>query len=173
MRTAGDPAAMASTLHRALAGVDSRFAIVAVVEARERVAASIVAERLIAKLSMVFGLLALAVAGVGVYGVIAYVTSQRTAEIGIRMALGADRREIRRLVLRDTLVLVGIGVLIGIPAALAAGRLVASQLYEVAPADPLAVSLALVTLAAVALCAGYVPAVRATRIDPLVALRVD
>lgn len=173
VRTAGAPAAVAATLHRELAGVDSRLAIVAMVELRTQVDASIVAERLIAKLSATFGLLALALAAVGLYGVIAYVTTQRTAEIGIRMALGADRGDVRRLVLRDTLTLVVVGVVIGIPAALAGARLLASQLYEVGPNDPLAVSLSLVTLSVAALVAGYLPARRASRVDPLIALRAE
>jgi predicted permease len=173
VRTAGAPATVAAVLHRELAGVDSRVAIVAMVELRTQVDASIVAERLIAKLSAVFGLLALALAAVGLYGVIAYVTTQRTGEIGIRMALGADRGDVRRLVLRDTLTLVVVGVAIGMPAAFGAARLLGSQLYQVGPADPLAVSLSLAALSAAALFAGYLPARRASRVDPLIALRAE
>ena len=173
VRTAEGPAAVAATIYRELAAVDSRLPIVAMMEARDRLDASIVAERLIAKLSATFGLLALALAGVGLYGLIAYVTTQRTGEIGIRMALGADRGDVRRLVLRDTLTLVLAGVLIGIPAALAGARLLASQLYEVGPNDPLAVSVGLVTLLGAAVLAGYLPARRAARVDPVVALRAE
>jgi ABC-type antimicrobial peptide transport system permease subunit len=173
IRTTGDPAAAATTLYRELAAVDRRLPIVAMIEARSQVDASIVVERLIARLSVTFGLLALALAGVGLYGLIAYVTTQRTGEIGIRMALGADRRDVRRLVLRDTFRLVVIGVVIGIPAALAGARLLASQLYEVGPNDPLALSLGLVTLSAAALLAGYLPACRAARVDPVIALRAE
>jgi ABC-type antimicrobial peptide transport system permease subunit len=118
-------------------------------------------------------LLALALAAVGLYGLVAYVTTQRTGEIGIRMALGASRRDVRRLVLRDTVRLVVIGMAIGIPLALAAAQLLASQLYEVTPSDPLAVSLGIVALSAAALLAGYLPARRAARVDPLVALRCE
>ena len=149
------------------------LAIVAMTELRDQVDASLVAERLIAKLSVTFGLLALALAAVGLYGVVAYVTAQRTGEIGIRMALGADRRDVRWLVLRDTLKLVGIGLLIGIPVALAGARLLESQLYEVGPSDPLAVSIGIGTLSLTALLAGYVPARRAARVDPLIALRCE
>jgi predicted permease len=173
VRTTGDSAAVAATLHRELARVDRRLGIVGVVRARDQVNASILPERLIAKLSAAFGLLALALAGIGLYGVMAYLTTQRTGEIGIRMALGAGRRDVERLVMRDTLTLVVIGVLIGIPAALAGARLLASQLYEVGPNDPVAVSLALVTLVVSALTAGYLPARRAARVDPSVALRAE
>ena len=106
-------------------------------------------------MSMVFGLLALALAAVGLYGVVAYVTAQRTG-IGIRMALGAGRTEVQRLVLRDTIKLVLVGVAIGLPAALVGARLLSNQLYEVGPSDPLAIALALTTLSLTALTAGYV-----------------
>ena len=173
VRTDGDPAAVAATLHRELAAVDGRLAIVGMIELRDQVEGSLLAERLIAKLSTAFGLLALVLAAVGLYGVVAYVTTQRTGEIGIRMALGADRGSVRWLVLRDTLMLVVIGVVIGIPVALAGARLLAAQLYEVGPNDPLAVSTGVLTLSVAALVAGYVPARRAARVDPLIALRCE
>jgi predicted permease len=173
VRTAVDPSALAATLHRELAAVDRRLAIVAMIEARDQVDASIVGERLIARLSAAFGLLALALAGVGLYGLVAYVTTQRTGEIGIRMALGADRRDVRRLVLRDTLRLMAAGVVIGIPAALAGARVLANQLYEVGPGDPLALAASLLTLSAAGLLAGYLPARRAARVDPVLALRAE
>jgi ABC-type antimicrobial peptide transport system permease subunit len=140
---------------------------------REQVDASIVPERLVARLSLVFGLLALALAAVGLYGVVSYVTAQRTGEIGIRMALGAGRAEVRRLVLRDTLKLVAIGVIIGLPASVAAARVLSSQLYEVGPNDPVTIALSLTTLSLTALIAGYMPARRAARVDPLAALRAE
>src|SRR5687767_2587370 len=131
VRTSGDPSAVAGTVHRALAAVDRRLAIVGMIGARDRIDASIVGERLIATLSATFGLLALALAAVGLYGVVTYVTAQRTGEIGIRMALGAERRTIRRLVLRDTFNLVAAGILNGMPVALAGSRVLGSQLYAI------------------------------------------
>jgi predicted permease len=173
VRTVGDPAAVATTIYRELAGVDRRLAIVGMIQARDRVDASIVAETMIAKLSAAFGLLALALAGVGLYGLIAYMTTQRTGEIGIRMALGAERRDVRRLVLRDTARLVALGAAIGIPAALSGAPLLSSQLYQVGPSDPAALSLSIAALSFVALVAGYLPARRATKIDPANALRAE
>ena len=173
VRTVGDPAWIADALHRELASFDSRMAVVAMTDARTHVDASIVGERLAAMLTSVFGLLALALAAVGLYGLVAYVTSQRTAEIGIRMALGASRMQVRALVLRDTLTLLAIGAGLGIPVALAVARLIARQLYDVGPADPLALALSLTTFTGAALLAGYVPARRASRVDPVRALRTE
>jgi ABC-type antimicrobial peptide transport system permease subunit len=128
---------------------------------------------MIAKLSAAFGLLALSLAGVGLYGLIAYMTTERTGEIGIRMALGAERRDVRRLVLRDTVRLVVVGAAIGTPAALAGAHLLSSQLYQVGPSDPAALLASVGALSVVALVAGYLPARRATGVDPAKALRAE
>jgi predicted permease len=173
VRTAAAPAAVAGTLYRELSGAEPGLAIAAVAELRDRVDDSIVAERLLAKLSAVFGLATLGLAGVGLYGVVAYATAQRAGEIGIRMALGAGRRDVRRLVRGDTLRLVAIAALIGLPVAMATARLLGSQLYEVKPHDPLVIAVALATLGAAAALAGYLPAWRASRVDPVVALRAE
>ena len=130
-------------------------------------------ERLIVQLVSFFGLLALVLACIGLYGVMANTVMRRTNEIGIRMALGAERPRILWMVLRETLVLVSIGIAIGIPAAIGAARLIASQLFGLTAADPLTVSAAAVVLIAVAALAGYLPARRASRVDPIVALRYE
>ena len=119
------------------------------------------------------GILGLALAVIGVYGVVSYGAAQRTREIGIRMALGADRRNILGLVLRSALVQLGIGLAIGIPVALASGLVLASQLYGVKSYDPSILTLAAVILTACALLAASVPARHATKVDPLIALRYE
>ncbi len=149
------------------------MAIVRDMTLRGQVDWSLAAEQMIANLSAIFGLLALLLAAVGLYGVVAYLTAQRTAEIGIRMALGADRGDVRRLVLGDTIRLAAVGVAIGLPAALGGARLLAGQLYEIGPNDPPSLAIGIITLTITALVAGYLPARRAVRVDPTIALRSE
>jgi ABC-type antimicrobial peptide transport system permease subunit len=138
-----------------------------------QVSASLREERLLAMLSSGFGLLALLLSCLGLYGILSYTVAQRTKEIGVRMALGAARRDVLWLVLSDALQLVLLGAALGVPAALAAARLVASQLFGISAADPVAIGLATLALLGVVAVASYLPARRATRVDPLVALRYD
>jgi ABC-type antimicrobial peptide transport system permease subunit len=128
---------------------------------------------MLATLSGGFGVLAAILTLVGLYGLIAYTVTRRTNEIGVRMALGAGRAEIARLILRETTLLLVIGAAIGIALALAGGRAAASLLFGVRPTDPIALAAALGFLALIALVASYAPARRATRIEPVVALRID
>jgi ABC-type antimicrobial peptide transport system permease subunit len=134
---------------------------------------NILEDRLITTLSGFFGLLALLLAAVGLYGVISYAVTRRTREIGIRMALGAQRTEVAQLVLRDAALMVATGAAIGIPTSLAATRLVQSFLFGISAQDPLAIGLGAAALAAAAAIACYMPARRATKVDPMVALRYE
>lgn len=130
-------------------------------------------EALISRLSGFFSLLALLLACIGLYGVMTYGVVRRTNEIGIRMALGARESGVLWMVLRESLVVLGIGVAVGVPATLAAARLVQSGLFGLSPFDPLTLCVAIGVVSAVTLLAGYLPARQATRVDPMVALRYE
>jgi len=173
VRTAGDPTSIAAAVRREARAMDPAMPMFEVEPLATQVAASLQRERLLATLSSGFGLLALLLSCLGLYGILSYAVARRTSEIGVRMALGADRRDVLWLVLRDALRLVLVGVALGVPAALAASRLVANQLFGISAADPGAVVVATLALLAVAAVAGYLPARRATRVDPLVALRCE
>jgi ABC-type antimicrobial peptide transport system permease subunit len=130
-------------------------------------------DKLIATLSAMFSVLALVLSAVGLYGVMSYVVSRRVREIGIRMALGAERGPIVGLVLKEAVLLVAAGVVVGLPAAWAVAKLVSSLLYGVNPADPASALAATAVLALAALAAAWIPARRASRVDPTVALRYE
>lgn len=134
---------------------------------------SLIRDRVLALLSGFFGALALLVAGLGLYGVLSLAVARRRRELGVRMALGAPPASLRALALRDVLVVALVGIASGAVAALLAGRVVRSQLFDLEPTDPGTWLLALATLSTVAALAGYVPARRAARIDPVVALREE
>ena len=134
---------------------------------------SIRRERLIATLSGIFGVLALVLACIGLYGILSYGVASRTNEIGIRMALGAKRRDVLWLILREAVWLVLIGVAVGLPAIMAVTQTVATLLYGLNANDPTSLGLGAIVMVAVALGAGYIPARRATRLDPMVALRYE
>ena len=134
---------------------------------------TLLTERLVALLSAGFGFLATLLAAIGLYGVIAFVVTRRTKELGLRIALGANRGAVIWLVMREVLMLLAIGLAIGVPAALSLGSLVASQLYGIKPSDPLTAAASVVALALVATVAGLIPARQASRIDPIVALRYE
>ncbi len=139
----------------------------------EQVSNSLLVERLIASLSSVFGLLATLLATIGLYGVMAYTVARRTREIGIRMALGAFQKDVIWMVMREVLVLVAIGIVVGLGAAIALTRFVQTQLYGLTAHDPYTLALATLGLAAVACAAGYIPALRASRVDAMNALRYE
>jgi ABC-type antimicrobial peptide transport system permease subunit len=139
----------------------------------EQVARNFNQERLIARLAELFGVLALILACVGLYGVTAYSVARRTNEIGIRMAMGAERARVLILVMRSALGQVACGMAIGIPVALAGGRILADQLYGVSNYDPMIVGLAATVLAACSVVATALPASRASGVDPVIALRYE
>ena len=171
VRFTGDPADIAAQLRREVAATDPQLPAFVIRTLAVEVEAALIRERLLALLSTVFGALAVLLAGIGLYGVIAYAVGRRVQEIGVRLALGALPAEVRRLVLRETLALAGCGILAGLPAALAANRLIAGYLYGTNVADPVVLGSASAFLLAIGLTAGYVPARRASLIDPMTALR--
>jgi predicted permease len=152
---------------------DANLAVSLIANMADRVNESLSREKLLATLASIFGGLALLLSAIGLYGVIAYSVARRVNEIGIRMALGARPVEVLRMVLLESLTVVGVGLAVGIPAALACGRLVSSQLYNVAPNDLLSLAGAACLLTIVALVASFLPARRAALLDPLVALREE
>src|SRR5260370_23058049 len=139
----------------------------------EQVNESLRSERLMSSLSIFFGVLALLLTSIGLYGILAYAVTRRTGEIGIRMALGAQRHNVIWLVVRETLRHVAIGAVAGVGAVLVTSHLIASFLYGVRPNDPLTIAVAVFTLASVAATAACLPARRASRLDPMTALREE
>jgi len=139
----------------------------------DQVDRSLTRELLLSKLTSVFGLLALVLAGTGLYGILSYAVARRTQEIGIRMALGARGAEVRWMLLRDALLLAGIGILSGVPLALASGHLFRSFLYGLTPNDVPTLAGSVVLMLAVAVVAAYLPARRASKVDPILALRYE
>ena len=173
MRTSGEPLDAAPALRRVMLGLDRDLALTQVRTLADVLSSGVAGPRLSATLLGIFSMLALFLAAIGLYGVISFSVVQRTREIGIRSALGAGRGNILRLVLGQGFLLVLLGLLAGVGLALASGRLVASQLFGVAPNDPGTLSAVAAILVLVAMLAATIPALRATRIDPLVALRED
>ena len=173
IRTAGDAASLAPSARQAIGQVDDKLPIFGVTTLREQLSGALQQEKLIAELVSFFGLLALLLACIGLYGVMAHGVVRRTKEIGIRMALGAERRKIVWMVLRETIVLVLVGIAIGVPAALVATRLIASQLFGLSAADPLTLLVAASLLSGVGVLAGFLPARKASKVNPLIALRYE
>ncbi len=173
IRTAGDPAKITEQVRRALARIDSNLPILNVLTLSQHVDRFMGHEELISELSSFFALLALVLACIGLYGVMSYNVVRRTNEIGIRMALGAQSGGVLWLILRESMLLLGIGIAVGVPVALAATNLVRSQLFGLKPSDPLTIIGASLSIALVTVLAGYLPARRAAKVDPMVALRYE
>jgi predicted permease len=173
LKTQGTVPGLEPQVRRALAQVNPDLAVIDFVSFAEQVQENFSQQAMIAKLTSLFGLLALVLASVGLYGVTAYSVERRTSEIGIRMALGADRLNVLKLVLRGAFLQVGIGLAIGIPATILGGRAMATQLFGVKPYDPNILLLTTAVLSLAALVAAVVPARRAATLDPMRALRTE
>jgi predicted permease len=173
IRTAGNSEGLVGAVRQTIREVNSHVPIRGYMTLAQEVDNSLSQERVVVQLSSFFGLLALLLASLGLYGVMAYAVARRTGEIGVRMALGAPRSQVLWMVLRESLEIVGLGVLIGIPLVLVFSRLISSQLYGVRRGDPLTICISIVLQAVIAAIATYIPARRATRVDPMVALRYE
>jgi predicted permease len=173
LRFAGDAAGLERLVRHALADINPNFTVLDFQSLDYQIAGNFNQERLISRLTALFGLLALVLASVGLYGITAYSVARRTSEIGLRMALGANRSDVVALVLRAASWQVGLGLVIGIPVALLAGHFMSSQLYGVSTYDPITLAVAVLVLAAFAAIAGFIPARRAASIEPMNALRTD
>jgi putative ABC transport system permease protein len=173
VRTTGNPTALASAVRHALGESEPRLGIGAIETLDERVVRSMAVERLLGWLTMTFGGAALGLACLGLYGTISYAVRRRTAELGVRIALGADRAAVQWLIVREALLLVLVGGAIGLPLAFLAARALGGLLYATPPSDPIAYGAAVGVLVTVSAFAAYIPAWRASRLDPMVALRTE
>ena len=171
LRTSGNPLNYAQAVRDLVQRADQHLPLSDVKSQSAWIDQTISQEIAFARLCTTFALLALVIAGVGLYGTMSYNVARRTGEIGIRMALGAQRSRVLWMVLREVVLLAAVGLAIGVPAALAASKLVESFLFGMKPNDPLALTGSVVTLVSAAILAGYLPARNASRIDPMIALR--
>jgi predicted permease len=173
VRTGGDPAAMVDPIRVAMRLIDPELPLINVTTQAAQIEGRLAQERLFALAYTLFGALALLLASIGLFGLMSYTVSRRTSEIGIRMALGAQRHGVVGMILRETMIMVAIGAVIGLAGALAGGRFVASVLFGLSTTDVWTISTVIAVTAFVSLAAGYLPARRASRIDPMVALRYE
>jgi predicted permease len=173
IRTMADPQWIATQARQAVAAVDHRIPIIDITTLSEEVKNNLTQQRLIARLTSIFGLLALGPACLGLYGVMSYIVERRTSEIGVRLALGSTRSAVLRLVLKETLLLITLGGLIGLALSIAAMHLATSFLFGLSPEDPATIGGALLLLLLVSVAAGFFPAWRAASIDPMQALRTE
>jgi ABC-type antimicrobial peptide transport system permease subunit len=173
IRSAGDPKPLIEAVRREVRNLDSAIPVTETVTMDQQLNNHISQERLIATLSSFFGGLALLLAAIGLYGLMAHTATRRTREIGIRMALGAQRNNVLWLILRDAVVLVLLGAAIGLPVAFGVTRFVTSFLYGLTARDPVTMILATAVLALVTVIASFLPARRASKVDPMVALRYE
>ena len=173
VRTAGIPSSAVGAVREAVRQIDPNLPVMDVSTQIEQVEQRFMQEKLFAQAYTLFGALALVLAAVGLFGLMSYNVSRRTNEIGIRMALGAQRQDVLRLVMRESMILVVIGVVAGLTVALGAGRFVTTLLYGLPPTDVISIALAVGVMVLVSAIAGYIPARRASRVDPMVALHYE
>lgn len=173
VRTYADPASVSAALRQAVKETSASLPPVEINTMSGLVDESLQTDRFIERLSAAFGVLALVLASIGLYGIMAYTVARRTRDIGIRLALGAEPGNILRQVLRETLTMVLLGLVIGVPIAIGGTQFVRSMLFGLGVADPIAITFAALTLACVAAVAGFLPARRASRVDPMIALRYE
>jgi ABC-type antimicrobial peptide transport system permease subunit len=173
IRTGAEPSSVIAGVRRSILSRDQNLPITTARPMTELIDERMLQDRLLARLSMAFGVVALLLAAIGLYGVLSYGVARRTNEIGIRKALGAQHGAVMAMILRETGLLLLAGLVVGIALSVAGMRLITSRLYGLAPADPVALGAAVAALAGVALVAAWLPAYRASRVDPLVALRCD
>ncbi len=173
VRTKNDPSLVMGTIRQRMSSVAPELPIVSLKTVDEMAQRTVFEESMLARLSSLFGVLALLLAAVGIYGLMSYMVVVRTKEIGIRLALGAQRSDILRSVLKQSAVLAGTGVLVGIPVVLLCGRAMRTVLYEVGAGDPLALVSSVVILASVAVLASLLPARNAMKVGPISVLRYE
>jgi len=173
VRSDGDASALIPSIRSAVAAIDAEQPVYNIRTMEEAVALSSFQQRISALLLGIFAAVALVLAAVGIYGVMSYSVSARTQELGIRMAIGATRSDVLRLVLMQVAGLAAVGLVIGVGLLVAAGRALSRLLYGVEPTDPLTIAAVAITLGSVALVAGWIPAWRASRVSPLQALRYE
>jgi predicted permease len=173
VRTTSSPARSIADVRAAVAAVDPNLALFDVMTIEQSVSNFMTHDELISKLTGIFSLLALLLAAIGLYGVMSYNVVRRTNEIGIRLALGAQTPVVRWMVLRESLLLLGIGLSLGLPLAVAATRIIKGQLFGLSAVDPITFAVAIIVVSGMTLFAAWLPARRATKIDPMVALRYD
>jgi ABC-type antimicrobial peptide transport system permease subunit len=164
---------MMPAIRRAVSDLNPAIPVVTVETQISQIDRRLAQEKVLAEAYTLFGSIALFVAAIGLFGLMSYNVSRRTREIGIRMAMGAEGREVLALVLRESMTLVAIGIMIGLAASLVGGRLISSQLFGLEPTDAVTMASAVLVLIGVSITAGYVPARRAARVDPIVALRYE
>jgi ABC-type antimicrobial peptide transport system permease subunit len=173
VRIAGNPPPVIAAMRREIQSIDQDISVYDVRTINEVIDRLLQPDRMFAVLASVFGLLALLLTSIGIYGVVAYQITRRTGEVGIRLALGAQRRDVLWMFMRETLLVLAVGAAIGLPAAVAASYALRSLLFGLQPSDPLTIIWAMMTLVGAGSLAGFLPAWRATKVDPMVALRYE